>query len=300
MELDLKVLDGIELHGAVNVDDAGLLANIKHSITLGFPQLRPEPLQADRILLVGSGPSLDDTEDELVDLYYAGAKIFTVNGGYEWCLARHLRPSAQLVVDARPVMGRFLNPPVPRCRYLIASQCDPSTWQTVVDDERENVWIWHAIDAEGSAKSTLDNYYFGHWHGVGGGTTVAMRGLALLRTLGYTRFDVFGVDSCWRGESHHAVHQPENSRDQRFVFNAYPTGHKERARQFIVSPWMLKQLEDFLQLIRIAGDQFLLNIHGDGLLAFALEQAADLEGSIETLSTEVRISVPTGVMGVES
>lgn len=278
--IDLHVIDGVELTGAVNVDDSGIRANIEYSIRLGYPQVRLDALKQDRILLVGSGPSLESTKQELVDLYYAGAKIVTLNGGYHWCLEHNLRPSVQIVVDARPGNGRFLTPAVPQCRYLVASQCDPSTWEAI-EYGRENVWIWHAADAEGTFKEILDRYYFGHWHGIAGGTTVAMRGLALLRTLGFIRFDVFGVDSCWVGGSHHAIDQPENAKDRPFVFRAFPTGHPERSRSFVVTPWHLKQLEDFLQLIRVAGDQFLLNIHGDGLLAYALQEAANLEGVIE-------------------
>lgn len=277
---DLHVLDGVDLRGAVNVPDERILENMRASIRLKFPQVQPYPIKSDRVLFVGSGPSLADTEEELVHLYYEGAKIFTLNGGYHWCLARNLRPSAQIVVDARPGNGRFLEPLVPQCRYLVASQCDPSTW-AVVNDGRENVWIWHAADPDGLFKAMLDDYYFGHWHGIAGGTTVAMRGLALLRTLGYVRFDIFGVDSCWMDGAHHAVEQPENAGDRPYLFRAFPTGSPGQARAFDVSPWHLKQLEDFLQLIRIAGDQFLLQVHGDGLLAFALAQAAVWEATVE-------------------
>lgn len=274
--IDLHVLDGVELHGRVNVDDDGLRANVAHSIRLGFPQVRPQPIQADRVLLVGGGPSLEATERELVELYHAGAKIFALNGAVEWCLARNLRPSAQIIVDARPHNARFLATPIPRCRYLIASQCHPDTW-AAANDGRDNVWIWHAADPDESFAQLLEAYYFGRWHGIAGGTTVAMRGLCLLRLLGYYRFDLFGIDSCWLGETHHAYAQPENGSDQRVPFQAWPTGSPHRARSFLVSNWHLKQLEDFLQLLRVAGEHFLLNIHGDGLLAFALREAAEIE-----------------------
>src|SRR3990167_6391814 len=81
--MDRKVLDGIELHGDVNVDDAGILANIAHSVRLGFPQVRLDALKKERVLLVGSGPSLAQTERELRDAYFAGGKVFTLNGAYQ-------------------------------------------------------------------------------------------------------------------------------------------------------------------------------------------------------------------------
>lgn len=277
-ELDLTVLDGIDLSGgSVNTADLIIRANIAHSIRLGFPQVKPQEIQPERVLLVGGGPSLKDTEQELIDLYFAGAKIFTVNGAYHWCIERNLRPSAQIVVDARDTNGRFLTPAIPECRYLIASQCAPATWD-VVNDGRDHVWIWHAvIQDEAGYADVLNPYYFGNWTPVGGGTTVAMRALSLLRTMGFVRFDLFGIDSCWMGGAHHAFPQPENEADPRIEFKAWPTGCPDHARTFLVSPWHLKQLEDFLQLIRVAGDAFLINVHGDGLLSFALNEAAEFE-----------------------
>lgn len=276
-DVDLQVIDGIDFAGGkVNMTDAAILEHMRYSLRLGFTQARPEPYKSDRIILVGGGPSLDETKDELVELYFAGAKVFTLNGAYHWCLERNIRPSAQIVVDARDCNARFLQPAVPQCRYLVASQCHPSTWDAV-NDGREHVFIWHAATGEGPHADLLNAFYFGHWHGIPGGTTVAMRALALLRTMGYVRFDLFGVDSCWSGQKHHAFAQAQNDGDQRLPFDAWPSGHPERRRRFMVSPAHLKQLEDFLQLIRIAGDQFLMNIHGDGLLAFAIREAAEIE-----------------------
>jgi hypothetical protein len=273
--VDLQVLDGVELRGRVNVDDDGLIANIESSIRRGHPQVRPQAPQLEHVLLVGGGPSLVDTEQELVDAYMAGGKIFALNNSAAWCLERNLRPSAQIVLDARPSNARFIGEAVPNMRYLLASQCAPEVWDRV--EGRGNVWIWHAVDEHETFKPILDAYYLGQWTPVGGGTTAAMRGLALLRTLGFVRFDLFGIDSCWLGGQHHAFDQPENARDQNITFRVHPTGHPEMARSFECAPWHAKQLEDFLQLIRVAGHQFQLNIHGDGLLAFALQCAADLE-----------------------
>lgn len=277
--MDLQVLDGIELAGAVNTPDELIIENINHSIRLGHPQVRPQNCQQDNVLLVGGGPSLESTKQELIDLYFQGSKIFALNGGYQWCIDNNLRPSAVIMVDARPNNAYFLKTAIPQCRYLIASQCHASTWAMV--GGRDNVWIWHALDGEESIfKGLLDEYYFGHWTGIPGGTTVAMRSLVLLRMLGFNRIDMFGVDSCCLGDKHHAFPQEQNNKDTIFSYIAFPTGHPERARKFMVTNWMLKQLEDFLQLIKVAGNQFLLTVHGNGLLAFALQEAANLEGVI--------------------
>jgi hypothetical protein len=274
----LKVLDGIELTGNINTPEDDLVAHVRHSITLGYPQVKAQPPQADRVCLVGGGPSLDATFSELRDLYFAGAKVVTVNGSYQWCLDRNIRPSAQVVLDARKENARFVDPVVPNCKYMIASQCHPDTWAKVAG--RPDVFIWHAVTpANTTSKPVLDEYYLRKWQPSPGGTTVIMRAISLFNLLGFMRFDLFGVDSCFMDGKHHAYAQPENAGDTAHPFTVFPTGHPELSRTFQCAPWHAKQLEDLLQCIRMFGHGFALNIHGDGLLAYALQCSAQVEWS---------------------
>lgn len=268
------LLEGISLTGEVNTADEVLARQIAHSIRLGYPQIKTQPFQPDRVAIVGGGPSLEKTEGELRDLYFAGTKIVALNNAYRWCLDHGYRPSAHILLDARASNARFIGPPVPKCRYLLASQCHPETWAAVAG--REDVWIWHSAYAERGLRKVLDDYYLKRWLGISGGTTVAMRAIWLLRTLGFLRMDLFGIDSCWMGEAHHAFPQTENEADRRYKFNVHPTGHEEQGRVFTCSPWHVQQLDDLLQMVRLNGEQFLLNIHGDGLLAHALKSVADI------------------------
>lgn len=273
----LKVLEGIELVGEINTSDEIIIAQVEQAIRRGHPQIWPTVLQQQRVALVGGGPSLASTIEELRETIFDGALLVTVNGAYQWCIERNLKPNAQIVIDARPENARFVEPDVPGCRYYLASQCHPRTWDAV--EGRKYVGIFHATDPEGSLKATLDEYYIGTWVGVGGGTTVASRALALLRLLGYLRFDLFGIDSCWMGDEHHAYAQPENERDRarRLTIRISPTAaSEETGREFVVSPWHVKQFEDFVQFIRVNGQQVLLNVHGDGLLAYALRAGAEV------------------------
>lgn len=272
----LKVLDGIELSGNVNVPDETLLDNVRAAIRLPYPQMRPQAPNYDRVVLVGSGPSLEDTEDELVELIKQGAKLVTVNGAYHWCLKRNLFPRTQIVMDARPSNARFVEPHTPGCRYVLASQCSPETWKAV--EGRPEVWMFHAaVGSTGPLKELLDAHYLGQWFGVGGGVTVITRAISLLRTVGYLRFDLFGVDSCFMRGKHHAFEQAENEKDKAFTFVVSHPDNPTTTRKFECAPWHAKQLECLLQMIRVNGDHFMLNIHGDGLLAYALKTNADLQ-----------------------
>lgn len=266
--------------GKVNIDDEILLSNVRSSIRRGHPQVQHNSPKNDRIVLCGGGPSLATSEEEIRELVWAGAKLVTVNGAYQWCIAHGLQPRTQIVMDGRAFNAKFLNPPVPECRYLLASQCHPSLWDAVAD--RPHVWIFHATtgSSEDGLKELLDAYYLKQWMGVSGGVTVACRALVLLRMLGYLRFDIFGVDCCWLGGAHHAYDQPENAHDKKFVVTIGPCGSTD-TRQFVVSGWHLKQFENLIQIIRVNGKHFMLNAHGDGLFAYALNAIATVSENFD-------------------
>jgi hypothetical protein len=277
----VQVIDGLELKGGLNVSGEQAVANVRHSIRLGHPQVSRQPERPERVVLVGSGPSLRTTEAELVQLVHEGAVLVTLNGAYHWCRERNLRPGAQIVMDARATNARFLTPEIPRCRYYVASQCHPDLWATVQD--YPNVGIFHAVadDGDSETKQVLDAYYTpGHWVGMAGGTTVLTRALGLLRTLGYLRFEIFGADSCWFDEAHHAFEQPENQQDERHVVEIGPRGRPDLARRFVCSPWHLQQFSDFVLLMKLIGQHFLINVHGEGLLAYAVRATGELEMSV--------------------
>jgi hypothetical protein len=258
-------------HGRVNVPEEEIFANIKASIRRGHPQMQAQPIRDDRVCLVGSGPSLNETCDELREALWDGGILVTMNGSYHWAIEHGFKPQTQIVVDARASNARFVTPAVPKCNYVLASQCHPAVFDAVED--RDHVWIFHAVtESSGPTKDLLDAYYQKSWMPVNGGVTVASRALMLLRQCGYVRFDLFGVDSCWHGDVHHAMAQPENESDKKFRLFVRALG---KDVPFVVSPWHVKQAEDFLQIVRVCGKRFRLNVHGKGLLAYLVRCLAE-------------------------
>lgn len=273
-ETALKVVEGMTLDGRVNVSDEQILSNVTSAMRRGYPQVRTLELKRDRICLLGSGPSLNDTLPELLQLLREGAKLVTTNGAYHWAIERNLQPQVQVIMDGRESNARFVDPEIPRCKYLLASTCHPAVWDRV--EGRKDVWVWHPSQRTDPAGQALERYYLGNWEPVSGGTTVVSRALVAMRMLGFVRFDLFGVDSCWLRGEHHAMPQPENAGDRQYQVRVAPSGHPELGRAFGCTGWHLCQLQDFLRILRMNAHQFLLNVHGDGLLAFALRVNADL------------------------
>lgn len=260
--------------GGCNTPDDVILDQVRENIRRGLPQVfphQPNPLTA---ILVCGGPSLAETEKELVKAVWEGGKVVAVNGAYQWCIDHNIKPSAAVMLDAREFNARFIEEPVDGCKYLLASQCHAKTFDLCHD--RETV-IWHACSGGEPEVELLKEYYFGEVYPVTLGTTVGIRAISLMRMLGFTNFEIFGLDSCWLDKKHHAYEQAENNRDGSFPVWLKPDDRIDLVQRFICAPWHIKQSEDFQNLIRERGNLFQLNVHGPGLLASILRTGAKIQ-----------------------
>ena len=269
--------------GHLNVDDIVIRDQVAANIKLGLPQAQPYEHNSETVVLVCGGPSLEETQRDLVEAYWRGGKVVTTNGSYRWCIERNIKPSATVVLDAREFNRRFIEPAVDGCKYLLASQCHPATFEAACGRE---VVIWHALSTGDDELALLEKYYGKKGEGeqtwrnfwpITFGTTVGIRAISLLRMLGFRRFEIFGLDSCWFKDQHHAYQQAENDGEDVFNVWARPEGHDHLAQCFKCSAWQAKQADDFLQLIRERGDLFHLNVHGPGLIATMVRTGAELE-----------------------
>lgn len=260
----------------VNVTGKILRANVRSAIRRGLVQAKPHDPNHQRICLIGGGPSLNDTIDELREQVFEGHKLVAINNTYNWLIEHNFRPSVVVVMDARAFNSRFIEKNIPGCQYFLASQCAPETFDIVEDRQ---AYIFHCMCDIGE-KKILDRFYNKRYYGVPGGSTVTLRAIMLMRMLGFQKMDIYGFDSCWLEKKHHAYEQKENDGDHHFRVWSIPhddTGPREDLKvQFTCAPWMMKQYEDFLSLVKHKGHLFDLNIHGDGLIAHAVRTGAKL------------------------
>jgi hypothetical protein len=257
-----------------NVSDEVILQQIAQNIRRGLPQARPHAPHPYPALLVCGGPSLASTQQELVDAPWRGGKIVAVNGAFQWCIDHNIRPSAVIMLGAREFNARFVAPNVPECNYLLAGQCHPAAFDLC---KGRSVFIWHALTAGQAELDMLDAFYWKqHWP-VSVGTTVGIRAISLLRMLGFDSMEIFGLDSCWLDGKHHGYAQKENDEEPAISVWLRPEGRDDLAKQFYCAPWMMKQAEDFQELIRERGNLFRLAVHGPGLIAEILKTGAELE-----------------------
>jgi hypothetical protein len=257
------------VQGEINVSDEQRRANIRSAIARGLPQVRGHHGKSGaRVCLIGGGPSLVSSLESIRAAADSGAKLVGMNGTYGWLIEQGLRPSAYVQVDARPTNLRFLTThgKFNDCTYFLASHLDPVFFDAVAG--WPNVHLFHAIAGDDQQEfDILNEFYFGRWQPVDGGSTVMLRSIRLFSLLGFTEFELFGCDSCYVGDAHHAYAQPENDGEAGQIIEVC-------GRQFYAASWQVSQAMEFVEFVRARGDEFALRIHGDGLLAHLLRVGA--------------------------
>lgn len=261
----------IEYDGKVNNAMEEINRNIEANIRGPWIPLQPHDVNNQEVMLIAGGPSLNDFTDEIIQKRAAGMPMVTTNGTYNWAIANGMNPSMQMIIDSREFNKRFVRPLVDGCKYFIASQCHPSVFEGLPEDR---TYIWHPLNPESENKTAakiLDDFYE-IWFSTPGGSTVTLRGLCLLRQLGFHKIHVYGFDSCYREEEHHAYEQPENDYESPRTLPVSVGG-----RVFMCDPWMFCQAEEFMKQVGVFGDEIDLDIKGDGLIAHIIKTGAELQ-----------------------
>lgn len=256
--------DVVEFEGSVNTQLEQVLDNIRENAKGNWQVLKPHQLQDTEIMLVAGGPSLNDFTDEIKELRAGGMPMITTNGTYNWALEHGMTPSMQLMIDARAFNKRFVQPVVDDCKYVIASQADPSVFEGLPQDR---TYIWHVTGGDPKVLDLTDEL-FEDWMPVPGGSTVTLRGLCLLRMLGFHKIHVYGFDSCYREDAHHAYEQPENDYGRKRI--PVSVGGKV----FLCDAWMYSQAREFMGMVGMFGDEIDLDVKGDGLIAQIIKTGA--------------------------
>ena len=171
----------------VNENKDNIRENIKSSIQLNLPQVRPYETQLEKIVgIVLGGPTLKETFPDLLEKRKNGMPVITINGSHKYCVAGGLTPSGMIMLDSREFNNRFVYPLVDDCKYFISSQCHPSVFENLKNNK---VWIWHCAGDDNF--DLLKEVYGDDYYPIMGGATVALRAVHLLRMLGFHKFEIY-------------------------------------------------------------------------------------------------------------
>lgn len=228
----------------LNTDLSTLLHNIFINSNKGLKEVKQGSAKAYPVAIVGGGPSLNDTYGEL-DKF---DRVIATNNTHDWLIERGVKPWAYVLCDAKEETAEFLNHPKKYIKYFISSKCHPKVFEKL---KGFNVTIFHEDLGIGEPENVAR---------ISGGSTVALKCLNLFAFQGYLAFYLFGVDSCYKDDKHHAYQQSLNDNEeiQEFVING---------KIFKCAAWMMQQAEDFKGFIGNFGQVFKVFVVGDGLLS---------------------------------
>lgn len=250
-------LSRADLDVICNTENNIILGNIDSACKRDLPWFKLRPEHDGRVCIVGGGPSLSDSLDELKTLQEMGNKIWALNGAFGWMADRGLIADAQVLCDARPENAEFVDEPMLGVTHFIASQCHPTVFDML---EGYDVVVYHNLTP--GAHEFLQEYPTEKETNLfSGGTTVGMKAMALARNAGFKTMLLYGMDGCYVDGKGHAYEQSLN--DDERVLNVVCGD-----REFKAAAWMISQVNDFQVLAaELMEEGCTICVAGNGLLA---------------------------------
>jgi uncharacterized Rossmann fold enzyme len=181
-------------------------AHMAHALSLDLPRLKREKDKSGVLTIACYGPSLAYTWTKVK------RPLMTVSGAHDFLIDGGIVPDFHVDVDPREHKSKFVENSHPNVRYLMASVCNPQTWENLLG---RHVEIWHLVDGEETRKWCEKNDPEGVAEG--GGTTVGERALVVGAMLGYRRFEVHGMDCCFSKHARHAGEHPNKDKEEMLV-----------------------------------------------------------------------------------
>lgn len=231
------MLVGAPYENVANVDDEHKALNAEINLKRGLPYFVNDGIERDgTIVIVGGGPSLEDTIGEVRARKLNGCQIWAVNNTYKYLVDHQIQPDAHIFLDARPDNAEFIYPH-DKVTYYLHKSCDPILFDNL-DGKKIIVY--------GSNEAT--------------GFTVGIKAMYIAAMSGYRKIYMYGMDSSYRDESHHAYKQSLNDSENTVEITAH-------GKKYKCAPWMAIQADEFIQVAESMAEQGLeIYVAGDGLL----------------------------------
>jgi len=223
-----------EMHALLNVNIAhnkadAVQKNMDSCLKRSLPQIDGFYPEIDvKMAIVGGGPSLKDQVEEIRNF---NGFIMATNGAYKFLREHGIKADGMAMLDARDENVRFVQNPSRKTTYFIASVCSPRIFDKL---KGQNVIVWHADNDIYKPK--------GAKMFIGGGCTIGTRAIFLGYVLGFRDFHLFGMDSCYNADEHHAYSQDLNDNDKVVTIHV---GN----RTFKCAVWMAGQAQDFKEML---------------------------------------------------
>ena len=179
-------------------------AQMRENIARYPLRIQPGSITQEPIAIVGFGPSLNDTWEEIKKFKY----VFSGSGSHKFLVDRGIIPTHHAEVDPREHKIGLMGTPQQGTQYLIASCCHPKLLQHL---QGFDIRLWHIHS--GDTPQMLPTVFPRGEYILTGGSNVGLRAMVLARFLGFVNMHVFGMDCSMstEGKSHAEFH-PKGSK----------------------------------------------------------------------------------------
>lgn len=266
----MQRIDGCLVSTAVDTEI--IVSQIKENTKLGLSNVSEmeEFREQAPIAIVGGGPSLKDTIDELKEYKL----IMACGSVHDFLVQNNVAAKWCVLCDPDPLILNYLKLLHDDTKYLIASQCHPDVFArfkkhkdghgtTYYPPEH---YIWHA------GGENFDNKNFGENQVVmGGGCTVGTRAIVMAHAFGYRNIHLFGFDSCLDNTYNHHSYpfdNPEVETVGNIIEIQLGGAHSPK---FKVAGYMMGQIFDFKRILEVYGKNTRFTVHGEGALKYLMD-----------------------------
>jgi hypothetical protein len=215
--------------------------------------------------IVGSAPSALDYTEKLRTARGEKDILCTLNGAHGFVLKEGIVPSIHVIFEIDVPDLRILgSQPHPDVVYYICSHCPKIVANSLIGHKRV---LWHCFNEPQDYQSLIGELFPGEIM-VGGGHATLFRTINIARILGYSRFELYGCDCSFEGESHPKGYPTPTKEDIIDIWGADAGGEKKKFKT-IGSLAFLAQ--EFINFCIANEDGVSIRVHGNGLLRYVHE-----------------------------
>jgi hypothetical protein len=227
---------------AINYPVENLKKNIISASKKNYIWLQQEDFSNGRdILIIAGSPSVSKYIDEIKEKQKAGSYVMALNGANDYLVDRGIIPDCFAMMDARPLNYKLVKKPQKETLFLLASQVHQKVFEHL---KEYPIILWHG-EADYfpfeevnklAIKKGLHSYPM-----LGGGQTVGTRAICIATTLGFKNIFIYGFDSSYDKDKHHAYEQKQNDTQRTIKLEI-------NGEEFITTPILARQVDTYLQM----------------------------------------------------
>lgn len=263
------------------VRDEQIQANIHYSSTVNKEWMKQCDGHEKLAVFCSGGPSLESYLEEIRQLQSEGGLVICVKHAHDRLIEAGIVPWACVLLDPRAHVQDFIENPHPDVIYFTASMCHPSTWDRLIE-KKARVIGYHAHVGAGEQDVLLKR--LGDHMLLSGGCSAALRGMAVLKALGFRNTKLYGYDLCYPDPAKLDMNEKGSDGQPKF-FEAEVLG-----RKFWTDAEKIAQCQNFEFAMKQLRDEMTIEAYGPGIVPHMWAHLKTNRPRMEDLYGKARLS----------